>query len=121
VLLGLESWREQVRRLYPYRWWLVVSLVGLAISSTNSVWFVQEDERLYLLPVGGADSDWYRNVLKAPTIRLGASGLEASADATPITDTAIVNDIVDKFRAKYGSNVGRYYPKHDVAVEVPLA
>jgi hypothetical protein len=31
---------------------------------SNPVWFVQQDETLYLLPVGGADSDWYRNVLK---------------------------------------------------------
>jgi hypothetical protein len=63
------------------------------------VWFVQEDEKLYLLPVGGAGSDWYRNVLKTPTIRVGGSGIEVSAQATPITDPATVNDIVNKFRA----------------------
>jgi hypothetical protein len=34
----------------------------------------------------------------------------------------MVNDVVEKFRAKYGADdVERYYPKHDVAVEVPLA
>jgi deazaflavin-dependent oxidoreductase (nitroreductase family) len=88
---------------------------------SNPVWFVQEDEKLYLLPVGGAESDWYRNVLKTPTIRVGASGIEASARAAPITDPATVNDIVNKFQAKYGANVDRYYPKRDVAVEVPLA
>jgi hypothetical protein len=32
-----------------------------------------------------------------------------------------VNDILQEFRAKYGANVDRYYPKRDVAVEVPLA
>jgi deazaflavin-dependent oxidoreductase (nitroreductase family) len=89
---------------------------------SNPVWFVQEDETLYLLPVGGADSDWYRNVLETPTIRVGAGGIEASADATPITDRETVNAVVEKFRAKYGAaDVDRYYPKRDVAVEVPLA
>jgi len=33
-----------------------------------------------------------------------------------------VNDIVHKFRTKYGAtDVDSYYPKRDVAVEVPLA
>jgi hypothetical protein len=49
---------------------------------SNPVWFDQEDEKLYLLPVGRADSDWYRNVLKTPAIRLGANGNNAAADAT---------------------------------------
>jgi hypothetical protein len=89
---------------------------------SNPVWFVHDDDTLYLLPVGGADSDWYRNVLKTPTIRLGAGGIETRADATPITDPANVSNIVDKFRGKYGAaTVDRYYPRRDVAVEVPLA
>jgi deazaflavin-dependent oxidoreductase (nitroreductase family) len=89
---------------------------------SNPVWFVQEGEKLYLLPVGGSDSGWYRNVLRTPTIRIAASGAETSAEATPITDPGTVDEIVDKFRAKYGAaEVERDYPKRDVAVEVPLA
>ena len=88
---------------------------------SNPVWFVQEGERLYLLPVRGAGSDWYRNVLKTPMIRIAAGGAEASAQARPITDPGTVNDIFEEFRAKYGADVDRYYPKRDVAVEVPLA
>jgi deazaflavin-dependent oxidoreductase (nitroreductase family) len=89
---------------------------------SNPVWFVQEGEELYLLPVSGSDTDWYRNVLKTATIRIAAGGAEANAQATPITDAGTVNDIVQKFRAKYGAaDVDRYYPKRDVAVEVPLA
>jgi hypothetical protein len=37
----------------------------------------------------------------------------------PITDSNRVNDIFAKFDSKYGG-VKRYYPKVDVAVEVPL-
>jgi F420H(2)-dependent quinone reductase len=35
---------------------------------SNPVWFVQEDERLFLLPVNGSDTDWYRNVRQNQTI-----------------------------------------------------
>jgi len=31
---------------------------------SRPVWFVHEDEKLYLLPVQGSDTNWYRNVLK---------------------------------------------------------
>jgi len=37
---------------------------GRAIS--NPVWFVLEDGKLYLLPVQGSDTQWYKNVLKKP-------------------------------------------------------
>ena len=88
---------------------------------SNPVWFVQEGDKLYLLPVGGSESDWYRNLLRTPTIRIAAGGAETSAQATPITDPRTVNDVFQEFRAKYGPNVDSYYPKRDVAVEVPLA
>jgi deazaflavin-dependent oxidoreductase (nitroreductase family) len=89
---------------------------------SNPVWFVQEGENLYLVPVGGSDSDWYRNVLKTPTVGIAVGGTETSAEATPITDQRTVDEIVDKFRAKYGGDeVERDYPKRDVAVQVPLA
>jgi deazaflavin-dependent oxidoreductase (nitroreductase family) len=86
------------------------------------VWFVREDEKLYLVPVHGSDSDWYKNVLKVPAIRLAAEGAQLTAGATPITDPAVVSEILDKFRARYGPrDVAAYYPKQDVAVQVRLA
>jgi deazaflavin-dependent oxidoreductase (nitroreductase family) len=89
---------------------------------TNPVWFVQEGDKLYLLPVTGSDSDWYKNVLKNPTITLSANGVTWTAEATPINDPTRVQHVVEKFRAKYGAdNVKKYYSKFDVAVEVPLA
>ena len=85
------------------------------------VWFVRDGEKLYLVPVKGSDSDWYKNVLKTPTIRLAAEAAELNATATPSSDTANVEQVLDKFRAKYGArDVEAYYPKQDVAVEVPL-
>lgn len=89
---------------------------------TIPVWFAQEGDRLYLLPVNGTDSDWYKNVLKEPTIRLAAGGAQVTARAKPIEDPACVARVVDMFRAKYGSeSVDSYYPKRNAAVEVPLS
>jgi hypothetical protein len=78
---------------------------------SNPVWFVQEDETLYLLPVAGADSDWYRNVRKTATIRLGASGIEVRADAMGSLTLKRCMRSSPKFRAKYGSNADRLLPE----------
>ena len=89
---------------------------------SNAVWFVQEDDKLYLLPVKGSNSDWYKNILKTRTMRLNADRKEWTAEVTPITDQAKVRDIVEMFKRKYGADqVKKYYSKFDVAVEVPLA
>ena len=85
------------------------------------VWFVREGDELYLVPVRGSDSDWYKNAENSPTIRLRAGGAQLSAGETPITDPARVAEILDRFRAKYGAEeVSSYYSKQDVAVDVPL-
>jgi deazaflavin-dependent oxidoreductase (nitroreductase family) len=89
---------------------------------SNPVWFVYEGNTIYLLPVKGSDSDWYKNILKTPTVRLAAEGMEWDAEVTPVTDPAKAREIVDKFKGKYGADqVKKYYSKFDVGVEVPLA
>ena len=88
-------------------------------SISRPVWFVQDGETLYLLPVKGSDSEWYKNILKTPTMRFSAGGKDWSAAVEPVTDTGEVRDIVDKFRDKYGAGqVKKYYSKFDVAVAV---
>jgi deazaflavin-dependent oxidoreductase (nitroreductase family) len=86
------------------------------------VWFAREGERLYLVPVTGSDSNWYKNVLKQPAVRLATGGQQLTARATAVPDAARVSEILGKFRAKYGArDVAAYYPRQDAAVEVPLA
>jgi deazaflavin-dependent oxidoreductase (nitroreductase family) len=88
---------------------------GRAISIP--VWFALEDDKLYLLPVQGSDTQWHKNVLKNPRIRIDARGAEAEFQAIPITDAKQVSSVVEKFRAKYGiSDVKKDYSKFDVAV-----
>jgi deazaflavin-dependent oxidoreductase (nitroreductase family) len=88
---------------------------GRAIS--QPVWCVAEGDKLYLLPVRGSDTQWYKNVLKNPSIRVAARGAEAELGAVPLTDPAQISSVVDKFRGKYGAgDVKQYYSKFDVAV-----
>jgi deazaflavin-dependent oxidoreductase (nitroreductase family) len=88
---------------------------GRAIS--NPVWFVLDEGKLYLLPVKGSDTQWYKNVLKKPAIRIDARGAEAELEPVPITETRQVASVVEKFRDKYGAgDVKKYYSKFDVAV-----
>jgi len=109
-------------RLSRYRE-INLSVTGRKSGRTISqpVWFVLDvvshDDKVYLLPVRGSDTQWYKNVLKNPSIRIGARGADAEFQAVAITDQARVSVVVEKFRAKYGaSDVKKYYSKFDVAV-----
>ena len=69
-----------------------------------------EREKLYLLPVQGSDTQWYKNVLQNPSIRIDARGEEAEFRAMPITEANAVNSVIEKFREKYGAkDVKKYY------------
>jgi len=84
---------------------------------TNPVWFVLDHDKLYLLPVSGSDTQWYKNALKNPLIRIDAGGAEGKFKAVPLTDVKQVSSVVEKFRKKYGAgDVKKYYSKFDVAV-----
>jgi hypothetical protein len=88
---------------------------------SRPVWFVHEGNILYLLPVQGSDTNWYKNLLADPTLKISANGAETIVRGTPITDGSRVGDVVKKFKSKYGEgDVKKYYPKTDVAVQVPL-
>jgi deazaflavin-dependent oxidoreductase (nitroreductase family) len=110
-------------RLARYRQ-IKISVIGRKSGRTISipVWFVLEGEKLYLLPVQGSETQWYKNVLKNPSIRIDARGVEAKVRAVPITDANTVQSVIEKFREKYGAkDVKKYYSKLDVAVVVELS
>jgi deazaflavin-dependent oxidoreductase (nitroreductase family) len=87
---------------------------------TLPVWFVTDGGQLYLVPVRGSDSDWYKNLLATPRMELTGDGQSVTATAKPMSPDR-VGGMVDKFREKYGADqVAAYYPKTDVAVEVDL-
>ena len=105
-------------RLSRYRE-INLSVTGRKSGRTISqpVWFVWDDDKVYLLPVRGSDTQWYKNVVKGPSIRIDARGADAEFQAVPVTDQTRVSSVVEQFRAKYGaSDVKKYYSKFDVAV-----
>ena len=88
---------------------------------SRPVCFVHEGNTLFLLPVQGSDTNWYKNLLVDRTLKISVNGAEISERGKLIIDSNSVDDIVRKFRSKYGEgDVKKYYPKTDVAVEVPL-
>jgi deazaflavin-dependent oxidoreductase (nitroreductase family) len=109
-------------RLTRYRQ-IKINVIGRKSGQTISipVWFVLEGQKLYLLPVQGSDTQWYKNVLKNPSIRIDARGVEAEFRATPITEGKAVKSVVEKFRERYGAkDVKKYYSKFDVAVVIEV-
>ena len=92
---------------------------GQGIS--RPVWFVHENNTLYLLPVQSSETNWYKNMLNNSTIKISINGTQITKNAKPISDSNKVKDIVDKFRSKYSnSEVQKYYTKFDVGIEVAL-
>ena len=88
---------------------------------TKPVWFVAEKDKLYLLPVYGSDTQWYKNLLKNPQIQIDARGSKAELKAKPLTKSDAVKSVIEKFREKYSAgDVKKYYSKFDVAIEADL-
>jgi deazaflavin-dependent oxidoreductase (nitroreductase family) len=115
--------RELKDRLARYRQ-IRIGVVGRTSGQIiyRPVWFVFEGDTLYLLPLQGSDTQWYKNVLQNPSIRIVARGAEGEFRATPVTNAKEVNSIVEKFREKYGaSDVKKYYSNFDVAVTANLS
>ena len=104
-----------------------INLIEITVTGRTSgrshsypIWFALDGDKLYLIPVKGSETEWYKNLRKTPAIRVSARGKMLTASAHFLTDQAQLDKILEKFRDKYGRNVKSYYPKYDVAVEVPL-
>jgi len=87
---------ELKERLTRYRQ-IKLSVIGRKTGQAISipVWFLLEGEKLYLLPVQGSDTQWYKNVLKNPSIKIKAGGTEAELKAIPTTDAKQVWSVVE--------------------------
>ena len=124
VEMQVRSSKETLKDRLPRYRQIKLSVTGRKSGKMISmpVWFVLEGEKLYLLPVRGSDTQWYKNVLQNPSIRIDARGVEAEFRATPISEAKTVKSVIEKFREKYGAkDVKKYYSKFDVAVIFDLA
>ncbi len=117
-----DALKELKERLARYRE-ITIGVIGRKSGTwiSRPVWFVLDGDKLLLLPVQGSETQWYKNVLENPSIRIDARGARGEFRAVPVTDAKTVKSVVEKFREKYGAkDVKKYYSKFDVAVLVPL-
>lgn len=88
---------------------------------TLPVWFVLENGTMWLLPVRGSRSPWFRNVAADPTVIIQAGSHRGTVQGQPVTGRGRVRPVVELFRKKYGrSDVAAYYARFDAAVRVAL-
>lgn len=88
---------------------------------TTPVWFVREEKTIFLLPVRGSRSQWYKNVVKSKKIKISTGKLSLDLSATPITTSEKIVSVADKFRKKHGArDVKKYYTGFDAAVELTI-
>jgi hypothetical protein len=113
------TWSDALKDRFSRSSEISITVTGRKSGRSISipVWFVWEGDELNLLPVRGSDTQWYKNALNNPMIRIDARGTEAECNAIPITDPKKVESVVEKFCGKYGAgDVKKYYSKIDVAV-----
>jgi hypothetical protein len=85
------------------------------------VWFVLKGTELLLLPVTGTDSQWYKNILLDPQVKISASRQTISGKLRVITEKNQVEKVIELFKGKYGpSDIKKYYPKPNVAAALLL-
>jgi hypothetical protein len=102
---------------------LQITVTGRRTGRQHStlVWFVREGKTVFLLPVSGSGSQWYKNVVKSKKIKISTGKLSLDLSAKPITESQRIATVADKFREKHGaSDVKKYYTGFDAAVELTL-
>jgi len=85
------------------------------------VWFVLKGSEVLLLPVTGTNSQWYKNILQNPQVKITSSGQTIAGKLRPITEKGEVAEVIQLFEEKYGRrDVKKYYPNPNVAASLRL-
>lgn len=85
------------------------------------VWFVVKEDSIFLLPAEGSSTQWYRNLLKNPALKLKAGSSTFVGEGNFLMDKADVQEVVKMFTTKYGDkDMKKYYTLLDVAVRLKL-
>jgi len=87
--------------------------------TTRPVWFVVDGATIYLLPMYGTDTKWYKYATANPEIELSVRGKKVRAEARPVLDAQNLADVIDRFGSKYGE-LKKYYRKLDAAIAVTI-
>ena len=89
---------------------------------TIPVWFVFDGRALWLLPVYGSRTQWYRNLQKNHAITIRAGGEQRDLRARLVKSPPAVSKVIERFREKYTvQEIKRWYTGLDVAAHIPLS
>lgn len=90
-------------------------------SHTRPVWFVLANNALWLLPVYGSKTQWYRNLQEDRAITVQVGNEEYRLRARLVKSAAAVRKVIERFREKYTApQIKRWYTGFDAAVQVSL-
>ena len=90
---------------------------------STPVWFVLDgdNKRVTIVPVKGADSNWFKNLAKDPSIELALGDSTISSKASLVRDSNQTKQVIEKLKAKYKLEWSEsYYTKRDAFIEVPV-
>jgi deazaflavin-dependent oxidoreductase (nitroreductase family) len=89
---------------------------------TLPVWFVYKDAVLWLLPVHGSQTQWYRNLSVNPAITIKAGSESRALRARALKGARAVRQVIRWFGEKYTPElIARLYPGPlDVAVQMRI-
>jgi len=115
---------DRIDRLLKNRRQISISVIGRRTGRTITliVWFVSADDALWLLPVYGSRTQWYRNLLVNPTITIKLGSERRTLRARTLKAAGTVRSVIRRFREKYTPEIiARLYPGPlDVAVKARL-
>src|SRR5438046_5019892 len=90
-----------------------ISVIGRRSGRTIKlpVWFVLAEDALWLLPVYGSQTQWYRNLLMNPAITIKAGGERLTLRSRTLKGAQAVRKVIRWFREKYTPEIiARLYP-----------
>ena len=88
---------------------------------TIPVWFTVNQGNMELLPMYGLKTKWFAEVEKSGELSLQVKGWKRDATPRITRQTVEVENVKARFSRKYGeTQVRKYYPTLDVALEIPL-
>jgi deazaflavin-dependent oxidoreductase (nitroreductase family) len=69
---------------------------------TVTIWFVADEQgRLYVQSGKGGTTDWYRNLLQTPAVKIRIGELAMNGVAAPVDDLTEIARVHELFRQKY--------------------
>ena len=101
-----------------------ITVIGRSTGKTITlpVWFVHENDTLWLLPVSGSKTQWYQNLLKNPTIKIKGGKEDRTLNAQVLKTATSVGNVIQSFQQKYKPEmIAKYYPGPlDAAIKLKL-